>query len=118
MTLREKVAKLNSENVNDKWLGGVKDCPQDYPYLGTNYSMCIPSKDCEACWNQEFIEPEPAYTLSEDASMRLAKEYVSKCKCCDDCFCELYCIENNLRNGGISLDDCYKHILAYLNTLE
>ena len=29
----------------------------------------------------------------------LCKEYLSKCKTCDECIAETYCILNNLRNS-------------------
>ena len=52
MTFREEEAKLNPENVNHDYIGGVLGCPRDIetcPYiLGT----C--ERNCRACWDREI----------------------------------------------------------------
>ena len=57
MTYRERMINLHPEFVDDKYSGGVKDCPGTYwenaPRPGGAVKCCL---DCEACWNQKIKE--------------------------------------------------------------
>lgn len=49
----------------------------------------------------------------------LAQEYISKCNCCDECFAEYFCIENQRRDGRNPCNDrtkCVKNIFDYLKS--
>ena len=48
----------------------------------------------------------------------LASEYLSKCECCDECFAEFYCIENQLRASRVPQDYCVKNIYTYLKNRQ
>ena len=62
MKLRDKVKEIEPELVNDKHIGGVSGCPDDYEYLEghyvIDYDKCNTGdkSDCEECWSQEYIE--------------------------------------------------------------
>lgn len=52
---------------------------------------------------------------------RLSKEYISKCKCCDECFVEMFCIQNQRRKGRVPHKDimkCVLNITDYLKTIK
>lgn len=44
----------------------------------------------------------------------LGKEYISKLECCDECFCEVFCILNGRRNGRVPYKDCHENIIDYV----
>ena len=55
-----------------------------------------------------------------DSFERLAKEYLSKCKCCDECFAESFCIEQQRREGRLPCKDrtkCVSNIYDYLHSI-
>lgn len=62
MKLRDKVKEIEPELVNDKHIGGVSGCPDDYEYLEGHYVIDYDKcnngdkSDCEECWSQEYIE--------------------------------------------------------------
>ena len=62
MKLRDKVKEIEPEFVNDKKIGGVSGCPDDYEYLEGHYVIDYDNCDggdennCERCWSQEYIE--------------------------------------------------------------
>ena len=60
MKLRDKVKEIEPELVNDKHIGGVSGCPDDYEYLEDHYVIdydnCYEGSGCERCWSQEYIE--------------------------------------------------------------
>lgn len=63
MTIRDKVRELYPEAIDEQYEGGVKGCPDDFPEL-EQYCLhggvgCSVDDDCEACWSQEYQEPEP-----------------------------------------------------------
>lgn len=45
---------------------------------------------------------------------KICKEYLSKCKCCDECCAVIYCILNNLRSSREPQDYCLDNLKAYL----
>lgn len=49
-----------------------------------------------------------------EAFALLIKEYLSKCSCCDECFAQLYCIENQLRTSRLPQEYCVNNICDYL----
>jgi hypothetical protein len=75
--------------------------------------------------NNEDIhrEREQAYMKGyEDASKkyrtehvcdRLAREYISKVKCCDECFASTFCTINGLRNSRVPQDYCIENVKKY-----
>ena len=55
-----------------------------------------------------------------DSFERLAKEYLSKCKCCDECFAESFCIEQQRREGRLPCKDkmkCVSNIYDYFHSI-
>ena len=69
MTLREKVAMEEPNNVGAGFNGGVFSCPGAYDYL--NMPSCMSTmecprnssgimKTCNDCWGQEFVPTETA----------------------------------------------------------
>lgn len=57
MTLKEKVAEVIPECVDEEFIGGVLDCPRDYEFLNTDICLCLEvNSDCTACWNREYKE--------------------------------------------------------------
>ena len=53
--------------------------------------------------------------MTEEQTDKLIKEYLSKCECCDECFAEYFCIENDLRKDRIPQDYCVCNIKQYFN---
>lgn len=54
-----------------------------------------------------------AFSVCESMT-RLAKEYISKVKCCDECFCEYWCIENQFKDGRLPKKGCEHNVIKYL----
>lgn len=52
--------------------------------------------------------------MIEEQCERLIKEYISKCKVCDECFAEIFCITNDLRESREPQSYCVDNIKAYL----
>lgn len=44
----------------------------------------------------------------------LAREYLSKVKCCDECFCECWCIAHGTKEGKIPYKGCEWNIVKHL----
>ncbi len=67
MTLKEKVAEVQPEQLEPMIAGGVLQCPYNYPYLHIDTCMNPNTpytwNECEACWNREYIEPEEKQCL-------------------------------------------------------
>ena len=58
--------------------------------------------------------------LYKEAIQRLTGEYISKVKCCDECFAESFCIEQQRREGGLPCKDkmkCVSNICDYLHSI-
>ena len=54
MTFRERLEIEHPEYVDDEYMGGCKDCPEDYGYREASYTEDVCSEcDCEVCWNME-----------------------------------------------------------------
>lgn len=51
------------------------------------------------------------HMISAQRNEILITEYLSKCHCCDECFCECWCILNNRRKGRVPHDGCKQNIL-------
>lgn len=64
MTLKEKVAEMEPDAINEEEPGGVMCCPGDYEYLNDRKSWencvlsCPTHEECGACWNREFVPVE------------------------------------------------------------
>lgn len=64
MTLRERVAMIEPQAINDRACGGVTGCPFNYTYLNVTdgktgiFAFCpFPDGDvCISCWNREYVE--------------------------------------------------------------
>ncbi len=58
MTLREKVAEVEPEKINNRAAGGVRGCPSYYDYLNAvdhpDCHFCSDTIFCDECWNQEY----------------------------------------------------------------
>lgn len=51
--------------------------------------------------------------LSESINERLINEYISKIKCCDECFASVFCTVNGLRESRVPQDYCVENIKRY-----
>lgn len=51
--------------------------------------------------------------MTEENNERLIKEYISKVRCCDECFASVYCTVNGLRESRVPQDYCVKNIKSY-----
>lgn len=62
MTLKEKVAEVQPEDINADAFGGVEHCPFKYPFLHIERCPYPERYDfeniCLLCWNREYTEPE------------------------------------------------------------
>ena len=71
MTLREKMAEVKPDEIDELWIGGVLFCPCDVPEIFAEsclqeieWKSYCPRKEngdimnCIECWNREYIEPE------------------------------------------------------------
>lgn len=59
MTLKEKVAAMQPDCIDDCYDGGVYGCPAQYPYLNRpelGNANCSSSITCKDCWNQIFVD--------------------------------------------------------------
>lgn len=56
--------------------------------------------------------------MKKESEELLAKEYIDKVECCDECFCEMFCIKNGLRKGREPYSECYKNVLGNLREKE
>ena len=56
--------------------------------------------------------------MTEEQCERLIKEYISKCKACDECFAEIFCITNRLRESREPQSYCADNIKAYFREQE
>ena len=48
----------------------------------------------------------------KEAFQRLAEEYISKVKCCDECFAESFCIEQQRRESRLPCKDKMKCVYS------
>jgi len=64
-----------------------------------------------------FNDSEVSIMDTDGMLERLSAEYVGKCNCCDECFAEFYCIENDLRVSRCPNDDCHKNVIEYLKEI-
>lgn len=53
-----------------------------------------------------------------DAYEKLIREYLSKCDTCDECFAEIYCIQEHLKTGRTPQVTCNEKIKRYLRQLR
>lgn len=51
---------------------------------------------------------------NEYAMTKLAKEYLSKVKCCDECFCNYWCIMSGTKISALPYKGCEFNIINYL----
>lgn len=60
-TLKDVVNEHNPEYVNEKYEGGVYNCPEHYQYLKGHYysSECMAGgrRNCDNCWMQPYLIP-------------------------------------------------------------
>lgn len=60
MTYREKLQREHPECVEDFYIGGCKNCPENYGYeeKEEKNENCLPEKDiegrCRECWDREM----------------------------------------------------------------
>lgn len=52
-----------------------------------------------------------------DLVNRLSQEYISKVKCCDECFCECFCTTNGVRKSRVPYEGCHQNLKTYLFTI-
>ena len=56
----------------------------------------------------------------EEAFQRLTEEYISRVKCCDECFAESFCIEQQRRESRLPCKDkmkCVSNIYDYFHSI-
>ena len=56
----------------------------------------------------------------KEAFQRLTEEYISRVKCCDECFAESFCIEQQRREGRLPCKDkmkCVSNIYDYFHSI-
>lgn len=90
MTLKEKVAEMEPDAINEEEPGGVMCCPGDYEYLNDRKSWencvlsCPTHEECGACWNREFVPVE-----NENEKVKLSERLENLCEKVPftDCFC-------------------------------
>lgn len=51
----------------------------------------------------------------EEINEKLINEYISKVRCCDECFASVYCTVNGLRESRVPQDYCVKNIKKYFS---
>lgn len=62
LTLKEKVAEVEPNAVNESYWGNVAFCPCNYKYLNvvhgeiTNGCIKASKENCTKCWNQKYKE--------------------------------------------------------------
>ena len=50
----------------------------------------------------------------KDAYEKIIREYLGKCKCCDECIASYYCTVNRLRNSRTPQNYCVDNLKEYL----
>lgn len=91
MTLKEKVAEMEPDAINESEPGGVMYCPGDYEYLndGKIYGDCAlshPTKQgCNACWNREFVPNEDENKMTLKEKVRRVTKLCREQGKCDNC---------------------------------
>lgn len=59
MTYRERLKREHPECIEDYYIGGCKNCPENYGYEEKNEN-CIPvmaiEERCRECWDREMEE--------------------------------------------------------------
>lgn len=50
-----------------------------------------------------------------EAMMLLAREYISKINQCDECFCEMWCIDHETKDGRTPYKGCECNLICYLS---
>lgn len=93
MTLKEKVAEIMPESIDDKNEGGVLGCPTAYDFLNVTEIFCC--DDCEKCWNAEFVEEEKA-KMTIDGMINRLQDNLCMCDGASDSNCNK-CMQNNLQ---------------------
>lgn len=56
----------------------------------------------------------------KEAFQRLTEEYISRVKCCDECFAETFCIEQQRRESRLPCKDkmkCVSNIYDYFRSI-
>lgn len=96
---------------------------KDYGYInGESFKWCS-NPDCEkydsivAYSANEFCEKNSMIVKKSmilDSLTLLAKEYISKVECCDECFCEMFCIDHKTKKGRCPYDGCELNIVDKL----
>lgn len=62
MTLKEKVAEVDPDEINEEIYSGVEGCPIYYEFLNTKDGTECPRDEsgyimtCIECWNREYKE--------------------------------------------------------------
>ena len=68
MTLKEKVAQIQPDMIDEDLSGGVDGCPGNYYYLnkfGLDATTCNRNISCKDCWNQKFIPESKPITWAK-----------------------------------------------------
>ena len=77
-----------------------------------NYQRCANEHRQLAEWLKDYkrlLEQEPVCD-------RLAREYISKIKCCDECFLSTFCTINDLRESREPKYYCIENIKKYFES--
>lgn len=70
LTLKELVGRTHPSDIDARFDGGVKGCPDDYAEL-TDYGLCNgaygSSERCTECWNQIYGEPKESTSTKSNS---------------------------------------------------
>jgi len=56
--------------------------------------------------------------MNDESVERLIREYLSKCRVCDECFAEIFCILKGLRDSREPQKRCVDNIKKYFEEQE
>lgn len=56
--------------------------------------------------------------MNDESVKRLIREYLSKCRICDECFAEFFCILKGLKDNREPQERCVDNIKMYFEEQE
>lgn len=74
------------------------------------------NKELNVCVADNYVKTNKDY-LEEQIRIcneLLAKEYLSKVNCCDECFCECWCIMNGTKKSRVPYKGCEQNVIRHL----
>jgi hypothetical protein len=84
---------------------------------GNDYYRDLVTACCEIDEkHKEFVRMSLKALEQESLCDRLAREYISKVKYCDECFASTFCTINGLRNSRVPQSYCIENIKKYFES--